>query len=629
MTNASTTSEPAPPAVCVVAYAAKSTDEGSKGSLENQLGAIREAVAKEGGREIVLEERDNDASAFHATGLDGVRGDGMVRAYSKARELAASGRTVEVWVFKSDRLARGDGRGSQHLTQHVLAARQGGYGLRSVTDDMAVSNLAFAGMVGDQNHGESQALSDRVTLAKARDRRSGKKVGGPVPDGYLKVTEKDANGEPIPGSAKLILDPTRSPVILEMFALSELGHGDPTVARRLAAAGHRTARGNPWDRRSVQSILINPIYGGLHRRRLLDGEWEFYEATDISEAMMPLERWRAITSKRTDRDRSAKGRKTSDQLKGKSTTHFALARLARCARCGSAMYAKKHPTPRADGSFYRYYICRHNNDGGIECDQPTINAEAVDVAVVAHLRDYFADFGKWAGTLRDASTRDATVVRAQITRLENELAAMERTGSKGKAKWAEFTAQGDDVRADLAMEALVQATERVSGVTVELEAARARLAELEARAEPTDSMLHYWTRLAESVWGRITASSPMGEINMELRAALSHVTLDTVGETISIEPFQRLSGAAFAPVTTSKDRPKRIDADGVEFEDWGKVEDRKTKDWLKGLPETVRTDVVANVAKWRAHGSARRDHVQEVKSNWEPWHWGFVAGCGT
>jgi Resolvase, N terminal domain len=97
-----------------------------------QLAAVRAAVQHAGGRSIVAEYAEDDRSGYKAD-----RGPELERAMTHAVELAKDSAAVELWVWASNRLARGSGlKGEARSVLEVFAyLRRRGVTLRSVTDD--------------------------------------------------------------------------------------------------------------------------------------------------------------------------------------------------------------------------------------------------------------------------------------------------------------------------------------------------------------------------------------------------------------------------------------------------------------------------------------------------------------
>lgn len=680
--------------VAVIAYVALSReDEGT--SLGSQLAGIEAACEREGQREIVETYRD-EGSGYQSDREDGLRGPDAAAAREHAARLAKEGRPVELWVWRSDRLGRGDGLTAAHLTEHVLWGLKNGVDLRSATDDLVVKSMAFAGFVGDQNHGYSKAVSEHVTRGKQAQIEQGRRLGGPVPDGYKVVAETNQSGKVL--SRRYLPDEGRAGIILEMFALSEAGHGDAVIAQQLNAAGHQTKNGKLWSRSRVQSTLRNGIYAGRHRRdvRGVDGRLdhcEWYPANDIPEPLISPERFDLLMAARELRDVSKAGREQGvlrDRRRGGSTTRYALHKLARCKRCGEFMYARTDGyRRRRDGGQQRYYACPHVLNGTGHCDAPFIDAALVDAALIPHLQEFFSDFAAWSKAMRDSNQTESRNVERQLEAAQQRLAISVKAEKAAKAKAKRCFQDGEDQKADAALE--VMADEQVDRRALEgkVAALHDTLTELSSQSSPTDTMLDYWRDLSETIFGRLTSATSMGAVNKELRVALDHVILDTVGIDpdkvyargghdakelgqegclvvdpdkledvkreamenvhITIEPVQRVSRLPLAAIHANKFIPFQwhaYDSDGV----WGPSGEpqlipnrRVLKVGERGLEGTT-LDVAAMPADVRAQFDAiprsggatpdqsasdqERAFYQEENDSWKPWHWGRLQGSG-
>jgi hypothetical protein len=427
-----------------------------------------------------------------------------------------------------------------------------------------------------------------------------------------------------------VADPKRAPVILELFALAEQGLGDATVSRRLNQLGHRRKSGEPFDRRCVQDIICRPMYCGIHSTAV-EGEVVLYPATD-TKPLITIERWEAIMAARKQRDVSKSGREGGvANAKGRSTIHFALSRLARCGRCGRGMRCKPDSYVRKDGTKKRYYQCKGRADGAGVCDQPMIDAKAVDTMLIYHLRDYFQDAGVWYESLRNATNLDADVVQQEVSALEAELADIAKAERRGRLKWRNLTASddpGDEAKADAVVDALAEGTRRAGAASGELDAARARLAALRRATQPTDAMLAYWTRMSEALFGRIKPDSPMGDVNRELHVALDHVVLDTVEETITIQAVQKTTGEVFDAVQVIRGSGNDGTLANVVQVPFVISLDGQVTSMAHGLnPDTVRYEVREPAVPQPPSPDRVAALLQEVGNSWEPWHWGYVHGC--
>ncbi len=210
-------------AIPVVIYAAKSTAD-VRASIPTQLTDCRSAVERDGGREVVGEYSDEAASAYR-----GNRGAGLKSALRHAERLAAEGRHPELWVQHSDRLARGDGRKARHLLKIVLWALETGVRLRSVQDSPTFGGegMILAAAQGDRNHEDSRRKSLSVQSGKLRRAQRGELMGGPTPDGYVRLYTVAADGRK---TSNLEGDPERAPIIRRIFALAEAGVAPSDIA---------------------------------------------------------------------------------------------------------------------------------------------------------------------------------------------------------------------------------------------------------------------------------------------------------------------------------------------------------------------------------------------------------------
>jgi len=276
-----------------ILYAAKSTED-TRGSIPTQLQDGRELAEREG-FEVVATYQDENASAY-----SGSRGPGLEQARAHAERLVAERKGCALVVQHSDRLARGDARKAAHLVEYVLWAIKTGVTLRSVQDDDSVKDLLYAAIGGQRNFEDSKRKSASVTAGKQRQFERGERLGGPVPDGLRRVIEVDGRGQP---RARYEPDPARAAIIERIFALSESGLGDPTVARRMNEEGYRTKAGGSWTRTRVQDILSNPTYAGrIALRRHTTGA-RVIPATNVTPLIEP-DRFDRIRALRPGRDKT-------------------------------------------------------------------------------------------------------------------------------------------------------------------------------------------------------------------------------------------------------------------------------------------------------------------------------------
>lgn len=562
----------------VVLYAAKSTKD-PKDSTGSQLARIEERIIQLGDREKVGSFHEENVSGYKRS-----RGPELEAAIDAAISAAEDGES-ELWVFHSSRVGRGTGKRDEarSVNEVFTHLRRHGVALRSVEDDEFVTNPMLIGFSSSQASKYSEDLSAHVCRGKDEQMEAGLRLGGPVPDGLLRVIERDPATDKIT-SRRYVRDDARAPIIERMFELSEQRHGDNVVARTLNEEGLRTKRGKSWTRRRVQDALLNPIYAGRVRRQTVHGEKlddpEVVEGTNIEPLIEPT-RYDAITAARAQRDRMK--RNDPRRRGGRPTIRFALAKIAVCDRCGESMYSRKSPYKRKDGSHARHYLCANVHGETGLCDAPKVNAEKVDTAIISYLDGLFVNFEEWQDEVARgrASKRDA--VNADLKRAQNRLDEAVRREARVRRTWAD-SEEGSTPRrmAEASFEELAAEREDAKARVERLERT---LAAEEALTPTTDDMLDLFNELAGSVRGGDDDS--MRELNERLQAQFEAFRIDTMPDgTIGVQPVLHPRPAfdvqeAFANwVVAGQPLPEGDEAERIVRE--GHVEDPR---WVTGQEE--------------------------------------------
>jgi site-specific DNA recombinase len=530
-----------------ILYAAKSTED-TRGSIPTQLQDARRLAEREG-LDVVAAYQDENASAYR-----GSRGPGLEDARQHAERLVTERGSCALIVQHSDRLARGDARTAMHLIEYVLWAIKAGVTLRSVQDDDSVRDLLYAAIGGQRNFEDSKRKSAAVAAGKQRQFERGERLGGPVPDGLRRVVALDDRGK---AHARYEPDPARSAVIERIFALSESGLGDPAVARRMNEEGYRTKANGSWTRRRVQDVLSNPLYAGRVALRRNTPDAPVTSATNVT-ALIEPERFDRIRALRPGRDKALSRRGPSRP--GLTSTRYVLSKLARCGRCGEAMYATTSPYKRKDGTQARHYVCKEVRYQTGRCDAPKIPAERVDSAVVQHINRLFLELETWLAEVSIARTTEREGIERQLAETQARAVQLERSETKAHDRLTTALAN-DDALADTYATAL----KRIGADRAQLAAAvadlRAVLAALDDEPAAADAALDFWNRLAEAVRGTDTGTDAVVKVNARLRDVFETFVLDTVKDgVVGVLPvLQEDVVARYAEV-----HPVMIGPDGVK-----------------------------------------------------------------
>jgi DNA invertase Pin-like site-specific DNA recombinase len=496
-TTATTTPIPA------VVYAAKSTED-LRGSIATQLADCR-AAADSAGRHVIAAHSDEAASAFK-----GNRGPGLEAAKRDAAAAAKQNGAAELWVQHSDRLARGDGLSADHLAEVFFAMRRQGVRLRSVQDDHNLEDALRAVLIGERNHEDSSRKAQAVASGLRRAFERGEHGGGPTPDGYALLVERDVHDRVVQRTYRF--DPERSQVIRLMFELADRGMGDPSIAKELNRRGHLTQGGIAWTRRRVQDTLRNPFYAGRvvwHR-----GKPDEEIGPGLHPALIERERFDRLLAARDARDKAAGSQRNPT---GRPPTNHALGRLAVCGYCGGPIDGRTSTYVRKDGTRRRTYLCRASHDGSGACEATwSYDAQTVDRAVVARLDRYLGDFDAWREQIEDAHAGERQRLSVQVERAEHALADVRGIAAKLAAEYERHLTAGDDARADAVLSLLTRRRHDVELAQRRLQAVQDAIASVPTEA-PADAMLDFYTALADGLRGRLACAENVAQVNMALR----------------------------------------------------------------------------------------------------------------
>lgn len=498
-------------------YAAKSSPD-DKDAIPTQIAACRDAIEREGDRQLA----DAPFSEANVSAFRGERGPELESALASARRLASEHGSAELWVWHSSRLARGSGeQGKRSLLKIWADAKYEGVTLRSAEDDSQLSNAVLVAVQSDQNHRYSADLSVWVKAGRERQFLTGRRMGGPVPDGLLRKYKPD-------GSPYYVRDPERAPIIERAFELSAGNLGDGEVARRLNEAGYRT-RGRKdrapqsYTRRQVQDMLTNQTYCGrvVTKRGKPDERVLPDDVPTNIEPLISREEFDAIQDLRRGRDRASSGRVEPAKLGkrgGRPTANYVLSKIAVCARCGGNIYCFTAPYKRVDGSRARTYVCREVHAATGVCDAPQINAEPLDALICASLDTMFDRYEQWLDLASDDGG-EADRVAGLVAGIDAQIASTERTA---KAAQADYEKHLGTSASDAALSVLTDLRERIGKLQGERAGLDHQLASLRAEKVAREPAANARRTLAVDP---NVAGMPQ-RVNDELRRIIIGVTLD-------------------------------------------------------------------------------------------------------
>ena len=372
---------------CAV-YTRKSTDEGLEkefNSLEAQRAACEAYVASQRSEGWVLvHDRYDDG---------GVSGGTLERpALKRLLTDIEAGLVDVVLVYKVDRLSRSlmdFAKLVETFEAHEVTFVAITQSLNTTT---SMGRLTLNMLLSFAQY-ERELIGERVRDKIAASRARGMWMGGPVPLGY-RVENR-----------KLVVDEAGAATVRRVFeGFAEIGSGSRLLPI-LAAEGHVTKTGRPFDKGALYKLLVNRVYIGeaVHKGQSFPGEHEAIISRDL------WDRVHGILAE-SPRARGAKNRATAT----------ALLRGLLFGPDGRAM-SPSHP--RKQGRLYRYYVSQALLQGGTN-DAPhrRLPAGEIEGLVMAQVRALLRQpevvVGTWRAARAEAQDLTEAEVRDALGRLD-------------------------------------------------------------------------------------------------------------------------------------------------------------------------------------------------------------------
>ena len=270
----------------VVIYVRISLSREESVSLQRQEQSAREYAASKGWTVVgVFTDASVSATKNRPEDRDGWR------------LMLAAGDWDAVVVWKLDRLSR---RLTDFWRTHLLLDAQG-KAIVSVEDSLDMSTAmgrTIASVLAGFAEMEAEAISARVTAARAHLLANGRYPGGRIPYGWRKAKNPDGAGWVIEQ------DPDRIGWVRAMVERTQAGRTLYSTAGWLNEQGAPTARGGPWKANTVDSLVRHPVVAGLtpaggettgkgRGKNVVRGD-DGLPKVDEGLGLLPLSQWRAM-----------------------------------------------------------------------------------------------------------------------------------------------------------------------------------------------------------------------------------------------------------------------------------------------------------------------------------------------
>jgi hypothetical protein len=326
----------------------------------------------------------------------------LVDARQHAEDLAAQHGIAELWAQHSDRIARGDGKAAQHTVEVALWALKHDVRVRTLQDPETFRDLLYAVVTGQRNNEDSKRKGLATSAGRRRAAARGEYIGYLL-DGYKIEVDSDDAGNV---RKRMVLDPERQELIEVIFRLALRGRTCGQIAKSVNDAGwltkpaHRNHAPRSFTTDKVNDILKNPRYAAL-------ASW--------NGEIVARGHWPAYLTERQSKQLAQRLRRRRAPKHYRRLETYLLAKLARCGRCGAALYALTG-NPHRDGSFARRYGCAsHAKDRGAgQCEAQLINADTAEAMLVASIDRLLIGSGPTSPAQADAQALERQDERQQL-----------------------------------------------------------------------------------------------------------------------------------------------------------------------------------------------------------------------
>ena len=165
---------------------------------------------------------------------------------------------------------------------------------------------------------------------------------------------------------RFVVDPETAPVVKRIFEEYASGRKINDIIEGLNAEGYRTARGLPFTRNSLQTILANEKYIGVY-------EFKDIRVENAIEPIIDKTTWEAVQKMRKRRVISPAASRD---------VNFKLTTKLYCGECGCPMTGDSG-TSRS-GQTYYYYTCS-NKKRGRHCKSKSVRKDDIEKLVIDQL----------------------------------------------------------------------------------------------------------------------------------------------------------------------------------------------------------------------------------------------------
>lgn len=346
-------------------YVRVSTHDQEEISPDSQEKLLREYAQK---NNIII------LKIFYELGISGRKADKR----PEFQEMIGSAKSKEhpvdvILVWKYSRFARNQ---EESIVYKSLLKKQNNVDVISISEPLIDGPFGslIERIIEWMDEYYSIRLSGEVFRGMKENARRGSFQARP-PLGY-KIAEHGKPPVIVPEEAKIVK------IIFEKYANDKLGFFD--IARYLNSLGFKTSHNKPFERRSIEYIIQNPMYCGMIRWNRTKNDTN--EIKDKSEWIITEGEHEPIISKELFDSAQAVFKSTycPKGSRPASTYKHWLSGLLKCPDCGRTLTA--YTKYRRNGECYSYFSCYGYNKG--KCPKPNgISSMVLEKEVLKNLEE--------------------------------------------------------------------------------------------------------------------------------------------------------------------------------------------------------------------------------------------------
>lgn len=337
----------------------------------------------------------------------GISGKSMVNRLQLQQMLqdAKEGKFDEVWVWKTNRLARNQ----YDLLTIVKKLESYNVAFKSCSeafDTTTASGKLMMNVLASIGEFERETIVDNVKMGMKQRARTGKWNGGIIL-GYKSVPTNETE-------TRLEIVPEEAGTVRKIFELYASGKGLKAIANQINHEGYETKKGNMFTTGGVKDILMNPTYIGKIRYNVREN-WSEKRRKGINknpiiadaehEPIITMELWNKVQE--LYKVKSGKPKKTFE-------SNYLLTGLLKCPLCGASMVAGRTKKTKKDGSskVTRYYVCGNwRNKGTAACHSNGVRADYAEQYVISRINNVVFNEKVLKDIVRNLNKERADVIK--------------------------------------------------------------------------------------------------------------------------------------------------------------------------------------------------------------------------